>query len=326
MGQPADKIMNHYCSENQSSGNQPIGQPPHHQRLEERKLRLGKLSYLNNAPIYFGLASRYPALAERCTIVEAPPSCLNRSIRQGEIDLTVVSSIEYARNFEHYLILPDLSISSDGPVYSVLLMSRVAMEELHRRPILLSSESEASVALLKIILSQRGIEPVYVQGKVPDEEEKGAEQEGRGTLWSQFEFSAFLAIGDQALKWWSSSRERLSFPFLYDLGAEWKKMTGLPFVFALWIVRNEVFYHNPQLVLQIRQALLDCRHWSLNHLDQFMASISLPAELSICRSYIQNLDYEFSSRYQQGLLRYYHYLHELGEIPQPIPRLNLLPD
>ncbi|MEW6378702.1 MAG: menaquinone biosynthesis protein [bacterium] len=293
------------------------------------KLRLGKLSYLNNAPMYYGLPrNNHSLLTESCTIVEGPPSYLNHCIRQKEIDLTVASSIEYARNFEGYLILPDLSISSDGPVQSVLLLSKAPMEELHGQPLLLTSDSETSVGLVKILLSQRGIEPVYIRGKVPGQggPEAGGNG-GNGSCCPPPEFTAFLVIGDRALHLWQSEKERGPYSYLYDLGEEWKKMTGLPFVFALWMVRKEAFCQAPELVFQVQQALLDSRDYSLTHLEEFIASVKTQPKLpaAVCRSYIQNLRYELSSRYQQGLLRYYKYLHEMGEIPQPVQGLELLP-
>jgi len=283
---------------------------------EERvKFRIGKLSYLNNAPMYYALDRNLSSLAGRYEIVEGPPSHLNQCIRQKKIDLTVASSIVYARNFEHYAILPDLSIGSDGPVKSVLLVSRVPMERLDKQPLLLTSDSETSVALVKILLSQRGVEPVYVRGNVL--------QGIKGDSCFPPDYAAFLIIGDSALL----LREKGSYPFIYDLGGEWKKMTGLPFVFALWIVRQEAFYLHGELVFQIWQALCASRHYSLTHPEEFIASVRTPAELSkeVCLRYIQkDLRYELSARYREGLIMYYRFLYELGEIHQPVQELNLL--
>ncbi|MEW5802844.1 MAG: menaquinone biosynthesis protein [bacterium] len=290
------------------------------QTSDHMKLRLGKLSYLNNAPMYYRLAKNYHShLAGRYEIVEGSPSYLNRCIRQKEIDLTVASSIEYARNLEHYLILPNLSISSDGPVKSVVLMSRVPMEKLDKQPLLLSSDSETSVALIKIILSRQGIEPVYIRGKVP------VAENGNGTLSPDLaaDFAALLVIGDRALQLCGQN----TFPFVYDLGEEWKRMTGLPFVFALWMVRQEAYDRDRQLVFQLWQALLASRDYSLSHPEEFIASVKTQASLprAVCLSYIQqNLRYELSSRYQEGLKMYYRFLYELGEIPQPVQALRFM--
>lgn len=284
------------------------------------RLRLGKLSYFNNAPMYYGLTKNHPHITGCYKILEGPPSYLNQCIRQKEIDLTAASSIVYAQNFEHYLILPNLSISSDGPVQSVLLLSRVPIERLDKQLLLLSSDSETSVALIKIIMSRQGISPVYIRGQVPDM--------GNGNQHISSDLSALLVIGDRALQvTYGQSSSSRSFPFVYDLGEEWKKMTGLPFVFALWMVRQESFDQNGELVFQLWQALCESRDYSLTHPEELVASVQTPADLpkAICIRYIQqDLRYELSSRYQEGLRLYYHFLYELGEIPQPVQALKFV--
>lgn len=326
-------------------------------------MKIGKLSYLNNAPMYYALARSCPHFAQNCQIVEGPPSYLNQCIQEKKIDLSVISSIEYARNYERYLLLPDLSISSDGPVQSVLLMSRVPMNKLHGQLLLLSSDSETSVALIKIILAQQGIEPVYVTGKIP-------EPGKNGDCCPAHDFAAFLVIGDMAMQLNRAMQLNGSmqldesvqlnsppglngqgaFPFVYDLGEEWKRMTRLPFVFALWVVRKEVQIQEAlgiqeaiiqeaviqEAVIQeaaghisvsrIGQALRESRDYSLTHLDELVSSVNTPAGLSkaVCLRYYQNLRYKLSSRYQEGLKTYYHFLYTMGEIPHQIKTLKFV--
>jgi len=271
-------------------------------------LRIGKLSYLNNLPIYYHFLNHHPYLANKHTIIEGSPRFLNQGIRKGDIDLSVVSSIEYARNFDDYLILPDFSISSQGPVESVLLFSRVPLEELHQRPLLLSSDSETSVALIKIIFSQYGVEPLYMRGKVPESEKE--------SFGFNNEFAAMLVIGDMALQLHGQS----PYPYVYDLGEEWQKITGLPFVFALWIVRQEVFTSTPDLVFEVYHALIESRNYSLGHLEEVIASAQKPASLSPsgCLHYLQNLRFELSSSYQKGLKMYFNFLFQQEEISRPV--------
>jgi chorismate dehydratase len=277
-------------------------------------LRIGKLSYLNNFPMYYTLLRSRPPFTRNWTFVEGSPYQLNTSLRGGEIDLSVVSSIEYAKHFNNYFILPNLSISSDGPVQSVLLFSWVPMERLHRQPLLVSSASETSMALIKIILTQRQTEPCYLRGKIP---ESGNEFE----RFSKY-FKGLLVIGDYALQ----LKMRNSFPFVYDLGEEWRKLTGLPFVFALWVVRRDIFAQNQEIVLQAWRALQESRTYSLAHLDELIAFVQKPADLTdvTYTNYLQNLRYELTSRYQEGLKRYYHFLSKLGEIPYPVYDLTFI--
>lgn len=277
-------------------------------------LRIGKLTYLNNLPIYYHFLNHHSYLAHKHRIIEGTPCFLNQGIRKGEIDLSVVSSIEYARNFDDYLIFPDLSISSQGPVESVLLFSRVTLEELHQRPLLISSDSETSVALIKIIFSQYGVEPLYMRGRVPE-----SEQESFGF---NNEFAAMLVIGDMALQ----LRRQCPYPYVYDLGEEWQKITGLPFVFALWIVRQEAFIRDPELVFEVYHALIESRNYSLGHLEEVIAYARKPASLSPsdCLHYFKNLRFELSSSYQKGLKMYFDFLFKQGEIPCPVRILKLL--
>ena len=277
-------------------------------------LRIGKLPYLNNLPMYHHFLKRHPDSANKYTIIEGPPRYLNQGIREGEIDVSVVSSIEYARNAENYLILPNLSISSKGQVRSVLLFSRVPIKKLHQRVLLISSDSETSVALIKIVLSHYGVEPVYMKGKIPESEEE--------SFGFNNELAAMLVIGDLALQ----LRGQNHYPYVYDLGEEWQTITGLPFVFALWIVRQEVFARTPAFVFQICHALQESCNYSLSHLEELIAFTRKPFSLSpsVCFHYLQNLRFELSPFYQKGLKMYFHFLFKMGEIPYPVQFLRFL--
>jgi len=109
-------------------------------------LRIGRITYANCSPIFHELQKQAPA--EDYQFIGGVPSHLNAMLAAGEIDVCPSSSIQYALHPERYLILPDLSISSDGSVGSVLLFSRIPIEELDGQTILLSSESATSVNLL----------------------------------------------------------------------------------------------------------------------------------------------------------------------------------
>lgn len=278
-------------------------------------LRLGKLTYLNNLPMYYHFFDQHPELKESCSLVEGNPFTLNALIREGKIELSVISSIEYARNTNKYLILPDLSISSVGAVRSVLFFCQRPLEELGdlaEPSILITSDSETSVALLKIILAQKGIKPLFIRGQIPKENEPLAAL--------GHNFSCLLVIGDRALQ----LQETSPFPLVYDLGELWQKMTGLPFVYALWIVRQEIYHQDRDLVIKIWQALRSTRHYSLSHLEELAASV--PSSLTpdrICH-YLQNLNYTLPLAHQQGLMRFYHLLWKIGELEHEVTDLSLL--
>ena len=163
-------------------------------------LRVGRVSYKNTIPLFYKLSG--------FEIVEGVPSHLVKLLREGEIDAGIVSSAEYFFNPDKYLILPDVSISSQGRVCSVKLFSRVPLEDV--KSVKLSEASLTSRYLLFYIFEKK-------LGYVPEESE---------------EAEALMLIGDEAL-------EVKDYPYTYDLAEEWFKIHGLPFVFALFLVRRE---------------------------------------------------------------------------------------
>ena len=127
--------------------------------------RIGMVNYINTAPIYEVWKERiHPA---RWQIVEGQPSHLNRLLAEERIDLGFVSAIAYAQAPERYQVLADLSIRATGPVGSVFLFSRVAPEQLDGRLVVLTRQSETSVALVRILLEEfYRVHPRYTVGTV----------------------------------------------------------------------------------------------------------------------------------------------------------------
>lgn len=176
------------------------------------KLRLGCIDYVNSLAFTRELKTR-PVPGVEC--VFGAPGELNRMFRAGELDVSAVSSYEALSNPEAE-ILPGLCIQSSGSVRSVLLFSKCPVERLGDGRVAVSSESATSAALLRIWLGRLGVCPAEY---LPLEEKAEAD--------------AKLLIGDKALSW---KDER--FPYRYDLAEEWTRMTGMPVVFALWVVRK----------------------------------------------------------------------------------------
>jgi chorismate dehydratase len=173
--------------------------------------RIGAVGFLNARPLHEGLADD-PRLALR---LDVPSECA-RLLHGGEIDLGLVPAIELLRGPVAYDIVPGLAIGCDGPVNSVALFTRVPLAQVQR--VALDTSSRSSVGLLKLLARRHfGIEPEYVDAP-PD-------------LASMLQVAdAALLIGDPALRapWQSLGLEK------HDLGAAWKALTGLPFVFAVW--------------------------------------------------------------------------------------------
>ncbi|PLX85749.1 MAG: futalosine synthase [Desulfuromonas sp.] len=183
-------------------------------------LTVGHISYLNCAPLFHFL----PETGFSGRVVQGVPAELNRQLEGGFLDLCPSSSFEYARNWRDYLLLPGQSISSCGPVRSVLLLSPCPIEDLDGQEIALTGESLTSVNLLKIILKEfEGHHRIACRvPQEPVEDLLGAGQPA-------------LLIGDRALR---AAGQKSPATHIYDLGELWLRHTGLPFVFALWIVRR----------------------------------------------------------------------------------------
>ncbi|HUG35304.1 MAG TPA: menaquinone biosynthesis protein, partial [Candidatus Limnocylindrales bacterium] len=112
-------------------------------------MKLGRIAYINCAPVY-GAIDR-GIVAPPGELVTGTPAELNDLLVAGELDVSVISAIEYARNSRDLVLLPDLAISCDGPVRSVALFSRRPVEDLDGRTVLLSASSRTSVALLELL-------------------------------------------------------------------------------------------------------------------------------------------------------------------------------
>src|SRR5689334_18754144 len=102
-------------------------------------MRIGRIPYVNCYPVYGAIDRKIVAL--KGDIVDGVPSALNAQMAKGTLDVSVVSAVEYARDAKKYLLLPDLAISCDGPVRSVVLFSKRPASELSGRRVLVSKSS-----------------------------------------------------------------------------------------------------------------------------------------------------------------------------------------
>lgn len=260
--------------------------------------RIGMVNYINTAPIYEPWKRR--GCEADWHVEEAPPSTLNKMLAAGELDLGFVSCFEYGAHPEMYRIVPNLSISANGPVGSVFLFTKVPVKDLNGRMVLLSSQSETSVSLTKVVLEEfYGVTPTYVSGKVDGE--------------YRDECSALLAIGDDALR----LVEEGGFKCQLDLGETWKKHTGLPFVFAVCAVREEFCIKQPETLEAIYRRFVECREEGSGRLKDIcqIAAPRIPMEVCKCFNYLKGIEYDLGDSKIQALERFFGYLIERGDIP-----------
>ncbi len=261
-------------------------------------IRLGYIDYLNCLPVYFGIEQG--AVELDVSVVKGPPSQLNRAFLNGELDVTPISSIEYARNADHCVIIPGLSISADGRVASILLFHKRPLSELDGRPVALTASSATSVVLTKIILEQRyGVKPDY----------KVAPPDLKAML---AEHDAALLIGDDALL---AALEYPEIPHV-DLGLEWKAMSGHLMVYALWVARREFAEANPDALRTISRLFNASQDYAWDHrpamVDEAVRRRRLPH--AVTEDYFDLIRHEFGSRYRRGLLAYFEQARRLGEL------------
>ncbi|OGR10885.1 MAG: ABC transporter substrate-binding protein [Desulfobacterales bacterium RIFOXYA12_FULL_46_15] len=216
------------------------------------KTKMGKISYINASPVYYGLDNGL--LPDWLEMVPDVPSALNRKIMEGRIVISPISAAFYAMNHRELLLLPDLSISCHGRVMSVILVSRYSIDELTGKTVLLSRESASAASFLKMIFHQKNIAPVYQIGDVNNIESVSKNAD------------AALIIGDTALTLpWHQQ-----FNHCIDLGVLWYEMTHLPFVFAVWVVRRSFADSNPLLVKKIHALLMASKAAGYQHLDKII--------------------------------------------------------
>jgi chorismate dehydratase len=273
-------------------------------------MRIGRIPYINCYPVYGAIDAGVVKLDAE--LITGVPSALNAKMASGQLDVSVVSAIEYARASERYLLLPDLAISCDGPVRSVLLLSKLPAPELGGRRVMLSRSSMTSVALLELLFANVWrAKPEFVPG---DAELSDVAR------FSGEPHDARLVIGDAALVLGSGTPHPVPgtpsrpYPFVYDLGAEWKRWTGLPFVFAVWVAQRSTPVDR---ALSVHATLIESRSWGLKHLDQLAerAAHSSGVDTGACREYLSGLDYGLSYPHLAGLTNFFNRLVEVGRVP-----------
>jgi chorismate dehydratase len=269
-------------------------------------VRIGRIPYINCYPVYGGIDRGVIPLNGQ--LVDGIPSALNTLMAKGELDVSVVSAVEYARDSRRYLLLPDLAISCDGPVRSVLLFAKRPASELTGRRVIVSRSSMTSVALVELLCENVWrCRPEFVPG---DSELADIAR------FAQDEHDARLVIGDAALLLRDGDHVpgRAEYPYVYDLGAEWKAWTELPFVFAVWVAQRTTPVAES---LAAHASLIASRDWGLQNLPQLaeQASISTGVGRAACEEYFAGLDYGLGYEHLAGLTEFFRRLVAAGRVP-----------
>ena len=203
-------------------------------------ITIGTVPYLNARPLVRWFADTEEGRGSGVRVVEAVPSELARMLRRGECAAALVSSFELLRRPD-LCYAPGVAVAAEGPVLSVRMLSKVPIPAV--RSVALDTSSLTSVALLKILLAERfGVAPCYLPHG-PDLDRMLSEAD------------AALLIGDLGYREYDPSLHTL------DLGAAWRELTGLPFVYALWIGPPD------RLTPEVAEVLLRAKEWGAAHLE-----------------------------------------------------------
>lgn len=240
------------------------------------------VSYLNTYPLIYGLRHFFqndPAI----TLETAVPSEVARRLinRRTHIGLVPVAELPQIPESQ---IISNFCIGADGPVRTVLLRSKKPLNDI--RQIHLDTDSRTSVNLCRVLAREFwNISPQW----------KKLRLSGNG---STFEADAIVIIGDKTF------RDFPEFPFVYDLAAEWKKFTGLPFVFAVWS-------SNCPLSRDFCQGIDDAQQFGLNHIHQCLKEYELPVTIEEAGSYLHNnISFKLDIAKRKALQLFLNYLQK----------------
>lgn len=270
-------------------------------------MRLGYIDYLNCYPFYYHMFEREPI--DGVKVIPGYPTDLNRMMISGELDMSPISAATCAEMNGQILLLPDSCLSSVGYVGSVVLRSKVPIEDLHRRTVGLSRASYTSVLLLKILLQRYyDIEPVY-RTTDPNPMLDGMD--------------AALLIGNEAMV---GSHQPVSYS--YDLGELWLRKTGSPVVFAVFAVRQSAIEKHSSLIRAVLRSYHDSLHCLEAQREKVLAGAQgrYPDILCDVNAYYRTLQFDFTDTLKNALTHYLDLAADLGLVDERAQLTYLQPN
>jgi chorismate dehydratase len=255
-------------------------------------LRVGRIAALNMYPLFHGLER---AADPRLVFTDGHPTTLNRMVLDGELDVSAMSSIAYARHAERLRLLPVASVTAAGAVDSIQLFSRVPFERV--RTVAVTPHSATSVALLRVLMG-----PSAPPFTLLDDDPASALDRVDGVL----------LIADEALT-------ALRAPFAAhqtDLAREWHERTGLPMVFAVWVARADTARERPAALAALEDDLVSAREDFLAAPEAVIdaAAARFPFPAAFIGPYLRRLRYEFGDAERAGLAAFLRAATEVGEL------------
>lgn len=247
------------------------------------KIKVGIVNYLNTKPLLYGLQKE--PIKNQIELIGDYPAKVAQMLLENEIDIGLVP-VAILSKLPEYHIVGNYCIGTEGEIASVALFSDVPMNEIKK--VYLDYQSRTSVALLKYLMKEYwGINPELVEAK-----NENYLDEIKGT-------TAGLVIGDRAFK------QRKVSTFIYDLGSEWRAITGLPFVFAAWVSTKPL----PENFIEEfdRSNAL-----GLDYIDEVVRMN--PFELfDLSKYYKLHLSYTLDERKKEAMLKFMEIIKQLSQ-------------
>ncbi|MFF4959008.1 menaquinone biosynthetic enzyme MqnA/MqnD family protein [Streptomyces sp. NPDC001222] len=244
--------------------------------------RVGHIQFLNCLPLYWGLARTGTLLDMELT--KDTPEKLSEQLVRGDLDIGPITLVEFLKNADDLVALPDIAVGCDGPVMSCVIVSQVPLEQLDGARVALGSTSRTSVRLAQLLLSERyGVTPDYYTCP-PDL-----------SLMMQ-DAQAAVLIGDAALRANLHEGPRYGLA-VHDLGTLWKEWTGLPFVFAVWAARRDYLEREPEVTHRVHKEFLASRDVSLEEVAKVAEQAARweVFDATVLEKYFTTLDFRFGA-------------------------------
>lgn len=264
------------------------------------RLRIGQVDYIDCLPVYHALEDGL--LAEDLELVKGTPAVLNKMFFKGELDVTPISSIEYARNSDRCVILPNLSLSVDGKAENILLFSHLPLIEMEGKKVCVTTSSATSVALLRILFEHYYHVEAEIIPAEPDLAAMLASSDGA------------LLIGDDAMKAHRKVLREKHDLLVTDLGKEWKDFSGEKIVYAVWTAQPELAEAIPEIVNRISSLLAESLAIGLGDLKALAEKVHRRTKLprGMLNDYLASINYDLGDDTRRALTTFFDYAYKSG--------------
>ncbi len=294
-----------------------------------KKLRISIVEYLNTAPLVWGFTDG--PLTGKYDLSFALPSQCAESLRRGDVDIAIIPSIEYQR-IDNVVVIPGMSIAAKGEVRSLLVVSQRPIERAKK--IALDTSSRATQALVRILADELwGIQPEFVQA-APDPAEMLRTADaglviGDPALRIAMKMEALASKAQRDLSSYAPGEEpccqgdpeEMPVPgfetvFVYDVAFQWRELTGKPCVLAIWAGRPDAI--TPEVIADFEAS----KRYGIERVREISEAASIKLDLpprALERYLTENIQYELTGEYLDGLRLYFEKAARLGLIPQCKP-------